>query len=106
MIMAINAAASANDKATIIAVNIFDDAEGFRPKELMLAYALAAKTAQGPKIQAINISVSAKLRSTLSLNFLCNYCYLIIFYFNDASLNRVHLSINFNMACTGSPAPE
>ena len=65
--MAIKAHASANDKATIMAVKIFDAADGFRPKELMLACALAAKTAHGPKIHAIKISAKERLRSMLIL---------------------------------------
>ncbi len=61
--MATKAEASAKDKATIIAVKIFDAADGFRPKEFILAYALAANTAHGPRIQAINIIVRARFRS-------------------------------------------
>jgi len=57
---------SANDNATIIAVKIFDAADGLRPNELMLAKALAAKTAQGPNMQAMNINVRATLRSILN----------------------------------------
>ena len=61
--MAMKAQASAKDKATIIAVNIFDAAEGLRPSEFMLANALAANTAHGPNIHDIKISVNARLRS-------------------------------------------
>lgn len=57
--MAINAKASANAKAMIIAVKIFGAAEGLRPNEIMLAKALAANTAQGPIIHKVNIIVSA-----------------------------------------------
>jgi len=49
----------------IIAVKIFGAAEGLRPSEMMLANALAAKTALGPRIHMMNIMVSAELRSML-----------------------------------------
>jgi len=67
MTMAINAAASANDRATIMAVKIFDAAEGLRPSELMLAKALAAKTAHGPRTHTVKMNVKARLRSMVIL---------------------------------------
>ena len=57
--MAIKAKASANAKAMIIAVNIFGAADGLRPSEIMLAKALAAKTAHGPIMHKVNIIVRA-----------------------------------------------
>lgn len=60
--MAMNAHASAKESATIIAVKILEAAEGLRPNELILANALAAKTAHGPKIHAIKINVNATFR--------------------------------------------
>jgi len=56
--MAINAKASANTKAMIIAVKILGAAEGFRPSEIMLAKALAANTAQGLIMHKVKIIVS------------------------------------------------
>lgn len=67
MIMATKAMASAKAIATIMAVKILGAAEGLRPRELMLAKALAAKTAQGPKIQDIKIMTRATLRLILLL---------------------------------------
>ena len=86
MTIAINAAASAKAKATIIAVNILDAAEGFRPREFILAKALAAKTAQGPRIHAININVRARLRSMASL-FLNDSRHMVFLHLHHASCN-------------------
>lgn len=63
--MTTNAKASANTKAIIIAVNIFGAADGLRPSEIILAKALAAKTAHGPIIHKVNITVRAIFRSIL-----------------------------------------
>ena len=59
----IKAKDSANASAMIIAVKIFGAAEGLRPREIMLAYALAANTAHGAKIQKLKIIVNAKFLS-------------------------------------------
>lgn len=53
----------------IIAVNILGAAEGLRPREVMLAKALAAKTAQGPNMHSVKIIVSAKFLSILYVDY-------------------------------------
>jgi hypothetical protein len=57
--MAIKATASANAIAIIMAIKILGAADGFRPRELMLAKALAANTAHGPKMHDVKIMTRA-----------------------------------------------
>ncbi len=56
------AKACANTRARIIAVNILGALEGFLPRALMLAKALAANTAHGPMIVRVKMIISAILR--------------------------------------------
>lgn len=57
------ATASAKAIATIIAIKILGAADGFLPKDVMLAKELAAKTAHGPKMQNAKTMTRAILRS-------------------------------------------
>ncbi len=63
MIIAIKATASAKAIATIMAIKILGAAEGFLPKDVMLAKELAAKTAHGPKIQNAKMMTRDRFRS-------------------------------------------
>ena len=59
--------------------------------------ALAAKTAQGPKIQDVNINVRARLRSIVCLNFPLQQPHFIFVDFDHTTGNRELLSVHINI---------
>jgi len=66
MSIATMAAASANTRTNIIAVNILGAADGFLPSAVILALEHWANTQHGPAMQSVNISKSARFLSIIS----------------------------------------
>ena len=93
------ATASAKAIATIIAIKILGAADGFLPKDVMLAKELAAKTAHGPKMQSAKMMTRAILRSmTLTqLTFKHDRDFVLI-HFNRTPHDIEKPSIHINAA--------
>ena len=104
--MAMKATASAKAMAIIIAMKILGAAEGLRPRELMLAKELAAKTAHGPKIQARKIIARAILRViVLKLSLQDDrYIVLIDFYRPALDVKKAAVDIHLSPQETGHHA--
>jgi len=78
----------------IIAVKILGAAEGLRPRDIILAYALAANTAHGASMQKLKTMVNARFLSISTL--LYGNSYIILFDLSCSPKNWERLVVDFD----------